>query len=70
MAKNIKTENSQASFDNQLVLFRYMLSKIGVSSLKELANPLKESMKMGTPISVVTLLNDVKEKDCLLIVTC
>ena len=43
MAKNIKTENPQANFDNQLVLFRYMLSKIGVSSLKELANPLNSS---------------------------
>ena len=43
MAKNIKTENSQASFDNQLVLFRYMLGKIGVSSLKDLANPLNSS---------------------------
>lgn len=40
MGKNPKSDNNQASFDDQLVLFRYMLGKIGVSTLKELANPL------------------------------
>ena len=47
MAKNTNNDNIQASFDNQLVLFRYMLEKIGVSSLKELGNPLNSSEYEG-----------------------
>ena len=54
MAKNTNNDNIQASFDNQLVLFRYMLEKIGVSSLKELANPLNSSEYEGVDENVFT----------------